>query len=84
LSPPIDRTRTLRGAVCGAVAAAVWAIQQPLDKVAFGSRFDDVELLGKAVTRGPRWRHANERRETLARFDEPRRQAARDEAPSAP
>lgn len=55
LSLSIDRTRTLRGAVCGAVAAAVWAVQQPLDKLAFGSRFDDVELLGKAVTRGDSW-----------------------------
>ncbi len=52
LSAAIDRTRTLRGALCGAVAAAVWALQQPLDKVLFGSRYDDVELLGKAVTRG--------------------------------
>jgi hypothetical protein len=51
----IDRTRTLRGAVCGAVAAAVWALQQPLDKVVFGSRFDDVELLGKAVESGDAW-----------------------------
>ena len=34
LTPGIDRTRTLRGAVCGAVAAAVWALQQPLDKLA--------------------------------------------------
>jgi hypothetical protein len=51
----IDRTRTLRGAVCGAVAAAVWALQQPLDKLAFGSRYDDVELLGKAVTHGEGW-----------------------------
>jgi hypothetical protein len=55
LSAAIDRTRTLRGAVCGAVAAAVWAIQQPLDKVVFGSGYDDVELLGKAVTQGEGW-----------------------------
>ena len=55
MSVGIDRTRTLRGAVCGAVAAAVWALQQPLDKVVFSSRFDDVELLGKAVTRGDGW-----------------------------
>ena len=48
----IDRTRSLRGAVCGAVAAAVWALQQPLDKLAFSSRYDDVELLGRAVSRG--------------------------------
>jgi hypothetical protein len=45
-----------RGALAGAVAAAVWAAQQPLDKRAFRFGFDDVELLGKAVTRGPRWR----------------------------
>jgi hypothetical protein len=55
LSPGIDRTRTLRGAVSGAVAAAVWGLQQPLDKLAFSSRYDDVELLGKAVTRGDGW-----------------------------
>jgi hypothetical protein len=55
VSAAIDRTRTLRGAVCGAVAAAVWALQQPLDKVVFASRYDDVELLGKALTRGEAW-----------------------------
>jgi hypothetical protein len=55
LSPGIDRTRTLRGAVCGAVAAAAWALQQPLDKLVFSSRYDDVELLGKALTRGESW-----------------------------
>ena len=55
MSPGIDRTRTLRGAVSGAVAAAVWGLQQPLDKVAFGCAYDDVELLGKAVTRGEGW-----------------------------
>jgi hypothetical protein len=55
MSARIDRTRTLRGAVCGAVAAAVWALQQPLDKFIFSSRYDDVELLGKAVTRGDGW-----------------------------
>jgi len=50
--------RPLRGAAAGAIAAAVWAAQQPLDKRAFGFPFDDVELLGKAVTRGPGWRLA--------------------------
>ncbi len=33
-------------------------MQQPLDKRAFGTRYDDVELLGKLVTRGPGWRVA--------------------------
>ena len=56
MSPGLDPTRTLRGAVSGAVAAAVWALQQPLDKLVFSSRYDDVELLGKAVTRDAGWR----------------------------
>jgi hypothetical protein len=51
----MDRTRTLRGAVSGVVAAAVWALQQPLDKALFSSRYDDVELLGKAITRDAGW-----------------------------
>jgi hypothetical protein len=53
---PIDATRTLRGALAGAVAAGVWAAQQPLDKRVFGSSYDDVELLGRlAVGRRPGW-----------------------------
>jgi hypothetical protein len=52
---PLDATRTVNGALAGAAAAGVWAAQQPLDKRLFGCRFDDVELLGKAVTRGPLW-----------------------------
>ena len=51
----IDRNRTLRGAMSGAVAAGVWAAQSPLDKQVFGVDYDDVELLGKWVTRGPAW-----------------------------
>jgi hypothetical protein len=47
--------RALNGAIAGGVAAAVWAAQQPLDKRVFGCAYDDVELLGKAVTRGPGW-----------------------------
>ena len=50
-----QRTRTLRGAVSGAVAAAVWGLQQPVDKRAFHCDYDDVALLGKAVTRGEGW-----------------------------
>jgi hypothetical protein len=51
---PSARTRTLRGALAGALAAGVWAAQQPLDKKAFGVDYDDCELLGTVVTRG-RW-----------------------------
>jgi hypothetical protein len=49
------RTRTLRGAVCGAAAAAIWALEQPLDKLLLASDYDDVELLGKAVVRNDGW-----------------------------
>jgi hypothetical protein len=52
---PLDRGKTIRGALAGTLAAAVWAAQIPLDRRLFGSDFDDVELLGKAVTRGPAW-----------------------------
>jgi len=52
----INRTRTFRGALAGAAAAAVWAAASPLDKRVFGVAFDDVEFLGKAFTRGPAWR----------------------------
>src|SRR5215208_2269146 len=48
----VDRTRTLRGALAGATAAAVWAAQQPLDQRVFGCPYDDVELLGRLVTDG--------------------------------
>ena len=45
LGTAVDRTRTLRGAVCGVCAAAVWALEQPLDKLLFESGYDDVEGL---------------------------------------
>lgn len=48
-------SRAARGAAAGAAAAAAWALQQPLDKRVLGTRYDDVELLGKMVTRGPAW-----------------------------
>jgi hypothetical protein len=51
----MELRRPLNGALAGAAAAAAWAAQQPLDKRVFGSRYDDVELLGKLVTRGPGW-----------------------------
>jgi hypothetical protein len=50
----VDRAVTVRGAFAGAVAATVWAAQQPLDRRVFGVPYDDCELLGKAVTRS-RW-----------------------------
>ena len=47
--------RALRGALAGAAGALAWAVQQPLDKRVGGSRYDDVELLGKAMTRRRAW-----------------------------
>jgi hypothetical protein len=35
-----------------------WALQEPLDERVFGCDYSDVALLGKALTRGPRWRIA--------------------------
>ncbi|HLY50547.1 MAG TPA: hypothetical protein VKR21_15250, partial [Solirubrobacteraceae bacterium] len=45
----------MRGAVSGAVAAAIWAAEQPLDKLLLASSYDDVELLGRAVVPGEAW-----------------------------
>jgi hypothetical protein len=50
----VDGTRTLRGAMAGALAAGVWAAQQPLDKRVFGVDYDDAALLGRFLARG-RW-----------------------------
>lgn len=48
----------LRSATAGAVAAATWAAQEPLDQRILGCDYSDVAVLGKAVTDGPRWRAA--------------------------
>jgi len=45
----------LRGAVAGAVATVVMTLEQSLDKRLFDSKYDDVEVLGKLVTRGDGW-----------------------------
>jgi hypothetical protein len=47
----MDRTRTLRGALAGGVAAAVWLAQQPLDRRVFGVEHDDAQLLATLVGR---------------------------------
>ena len=51
----MELQRSLNGALAGAAAAGAWAAQQPLDKRLFGCDYDDLELLGKAVTRRPAW-----------------------------
>jgi hypothetical protein len=42
-----DPSRTLRGALAGSAAAAVWYAQMPLDKRVFRSDFDDTEALAE-------------------------------------
>jgi hypothetical protein len=44
-----------RAAAGGAVAAAVWALQEPLDRRVFRHDYSDVALLGKLFTREPGW-----------------------------
>jgi len=51
----MELRRSLNGGLAGAAAATVWAAQQPLDKRLFRSSYDDLELLGKLVTRGSGW-----------------------------
>jgi hypothetical protein len=48
----------LRSAAAGATSAAIWALQEPLDQKVLGCDYSDVAVLGKGVTRGPRWRAA--------------------------
>jgi hypothetical protein len=47
---------SLRGGVAGAIATVVMTLEQPLDQRLFDSKYDDVEILGKLVTRGDGWR----------------------------
>src|SRR5947208_2587461 len=47
---------SLRGGAAGAVATVVMTLEQPLDKRLFDSSYDDIEILGKLVTRGDHWR----------------------------
>jgi hypothetical protein len=47
---------SLRGGVAGAIATVVMTLEQPLDKRLFDCKYDDLEILGKLVTRGDHWR----------------------------
>ncbi len=48
----------LRSASAGAAAATVWALQEPIDQRLLDCDYSDVAVLGKALTRGARWRAA--------------------------
>ena len=50
--------RRLRAAAAGAVATTVWGLAEPLDQRLLRCDYSDIALLGKAVTRGRRWRAA--------------------------
>src|SRR3954469_23225515 len=57
--PRMADGRILRGGAAGALAAAVWAAQEPLDMRVFGVPYSDPELLGRAVVpTGDGWRRA--------------------------
>jgi hypothetical protein len=50
--------RRLHAAAAGAVAATVWGLAEPLDQRLQRCDYSDIAVLGKAVTRGSRWRAA--------------------------
>lgn len=45
----------LRAAAAGTAAAAVWALQEPLDRKLMRCDYSDVAVLGKALTNGRAW-----------------------------
>jgi len=51
-------SRRVRVAGAGAAAATVWGLLEPIDQRLLGCDYSDIAVLGKAVTRGPRWRLA--------------------------
>jgi hypothetical protein len=51
----LEQHTRVRAAAAGAVAAAVWALQEPLDQRVFRCDYSDVAVLGKALTRGRLW-----------------------------
>jgi len=50
------RQTSLRGGVAGAVATVVMTLEEPLDRRLLDFNYDDLEILGKLVTRGDAWR----------------------------
>src|SRR5262245_30550819 len=47
-----------RAAAAGSAAAVAWGLLEPVDRRLFRCGYSDVAVLGKAVTRGDRWRAA--------------------------
>src|SRR5258708_40304672 len=50
------RQTSLRGGVAGAVATVVMTLEERLDRRLLDFNYDDLEILGKLVTRGDAWR----------------------------
>jgi hypothetical protein len=48
----------VRAAAAGAAAAVAWGLIEPIDIALLRSDYSDIAILGKGVTRGPRWRTA--------------------------
>jgi hypothetical protein len=48
--------RRRRAAAAGAAAAVLWGLAEPVDQRLLRYDYSDVAVLGKALTRGPRWR----------------------------
>ncbi len=50
-----SRRRRVRDAAAGGAAAALWAVQEPLDRRVARCDYSDVAILGKGVTGGRAW-----------------------------
>jgi hypothetical protein len=49
------RQTSFGGAVAGAIATVVMTLEEPVDRRLFDYSYDDIEILGKLVTRGEGW-----------------------------
>jgi hypothetical protein len=56
MSSPARLQTGLRGGVAGAVATVAMTLGEPLDRRLFDYEYDDIEVLGKLVTRSAYWR----------------------------
>jgi hypothetical protein len=49
------RQTSVRAGVAGALATVAMTLEGPVDKRLLDSQYDDIEILGKLVTRGDHW-----------------------------
>lgn len=80
----LTATGRVRPAAAGAAAAVLWGLAEPLDQRLLRCDYSDVAVLGKALTRGRRWRMAGFALHALngaifgVVYDEVRRRVRRD------